>query len=250
MMYYHWIVIGLGLLGLFAYRAGRVWQDAGKRGFETARRLGWALFGGIASARYWWGARIDALSAQERDALLISETETLGLSRADSVRCPLCTAEVPRAWTLTPAGHPTVGPGPVECPDCDFRLDACRHCTHFLPGSTGGVGASPWLAGDVTSGRCNRYKSLQPVEQVCAPDMARQLENRGYEQIRAPLRIPDSYLPPDHCTAYAPDRKRIRASGIRWPDDRRTALLRLLDLPVVSEPPAERLSSSDELWLL
>jgi hypothetical protein len=245
-MYALWLVIGLGLLGPFAYRAGRVWLDAGERGFEPVRRLGWAFVGGIASARYWWGARIQALSARERDVLLASETETLGLSRADSVRCPLCTAEVSHAWTLTAAGRPTVGPGPVECPDCDFRLDACRHCTHFLPGPA----ASPWLAGDVSSGRCNRYRSLQPVEQVCTPDMARQLKKRGYEQIRAPLQIPDSYLPPDHCTAYAPDPKRLRTSGIRWPDDRRTALLRLLAPPVVTGPLAERLPRGDERWLL
>ncbi len=249
-MNYLWLVIGLGMLVLFAIRARRVWLDTGKRGFEPVRRLGWAFIGSVAPAPYWWGARIEALSAQERDALLASETEALGLSRADSVRCPLCTAEVSHAWTLTPAGHPTVGPSPVECPDCDFRLDACRHCTHFLPSPGRGAAASPWLAGDVTSGRCNRYRGLQPVEQVCAPDMARQLKNRGYEQIRAPLQIPDSYLPPDHCTAYAPDRKRLRASGIRWPDEHRTALLRLLDPPVVKGTPAERLPSGDKRWLL
>lgn len=248
-MYYLWLVIGLGVLGLFAFRAGRVWLDAGKRGFEPVRRFGWSLFGGIASTRYWWGARIEALSAQERNALLVSETETLGLSRADSVRCPLCTAEVPRAWTLTSAGHPTVASGPVKCPDCDFRLDACRHCTHFLPGLTRGAGAAPWLAGDVTSGRCDRYKGPLPVDQVCAPDLARQLKNRGYEQIRAPLQIPDSYLPPEHCTAYAPDRKKLGESGIHWPDNRRTALLRLLDPPVVTVPPAGSLLSGDERWL-
>ena len=249
-MYYFWLVLGFGLLGLFAYRAGSVWQDTGKRRFGLKRRFGWALFGSIAPARYWWGARLEALSTQERDALLVRETKTLGLSRADGVRCPLCTVEISHAWTLTCAGRPTVSPGPVECPACDFRLDACRHCIHFLPASIGGIGTSPWLASDVTSGRCNRYKGPQPVEQVCAPDMARQLKNRGYEQIRAPLPISDSYLPLDHCTAYVPDRKRLQASGIRWPNDRRTALLRLLDSPGVSRSPVEGLLSGDECWLL
>jgi hypothetical protein len=250
-MYYLWLVIGSGLLGFLGYRAGRVWLDAGQRGFEPARRLGWALFGAVASARYWWGARIEALSTQERDALLVCETKTLGLGRADSIRCPLCNAEVSRAWTLTSTGRPTVGPGPIECPACDFRLDACRHCTNFMAGTTRGPGASPWLAGDVTTGRCNRYKASQPVEQACAPDMAHRLRTRGYEQVRAPLPILDSYLPPDHCTAYAPDRSRLQASGIPWPDDRRTALLRLLAPPVVTtRPPAEGTPSGDERWLL
>lgn len=249
-MQYLWLALGLCLLGFLGYRAWRVWLDAGQRGLEPARRLGWALFGAVASTRYWWGARIEALSAQERHALLARETDALGLKRADSTKCPLCGAEVSHAWTLTSAEHPTVGPGPVECPACDFRLDACRHCTHFVPGSPRGPGASPWLSGDVTTGRCNRYKSSQPVEQACAPDMARRLKTRGYEQIRAPLPIPDSYLPPDHCTAYALDRRRLQASGIRWPDDRRTALLRLLAPPVVTRPLAEGVPSGDERWLL
>jgi hypothetical protein len=250
-MYYLWLVVGLGLLGFLAYRAGRVWLDAGQRGFEPAQRLGWALRGAVAPTRYWWGARIEALPAQERDALLAREIEALGLTRADSIRCPLCGAEVFHAWVLTSAGRPTVGPGPVECPACDFRVDACRHCTQFLPGSPQGPAASLWLSGDMTAGRCGRYKALQPVEQVCAPDMARRLKIRGYEQVRAPLPIPDSYLPPDHCTAFTPDRRQLQASGIRWPDERRTALLHLVAQPVVTtRPPAESLLSGDERWLL
>lgn len=114
-MYYLWLVIGLALLGLLAFRAGRVWPDASRRGFEPVRRFGWALLGGIAPAQ---------------------------------------------------------------------------------------------------------------------------------------LRIPDSYLPPDHCTAYAPDHKRLGASGICWPDDRRAVLLRLLDPPVVARPLVERLDSGSERWLL
>lgn len=250
MTHYLWLIFGMCLLAFLGYRAGRVWLDAGQRGFAPAHRLGWAVFGAVASGRYWWGARIEALSAHETDALLARETESLGLNQADSVSCPLCGAEVSRTWILTPAGRPTVGPGPIECPACDFRLDACRHCTHFLPGSSKGPIASPWLSGDVTTGRCSRYKASQPVEQVCAPDMARRLKTRGYEQVRAPLPILDSYLPPDHCTAYVPDRRRIQASGIRWPDDRRTALIHLLVTPAVSTPPAKDPPSGDERWLL
>lgn len=249
-MHYLWMVVGLCLLTFLGYRAGRVWLDAGQRGFAPAHRLGWALFGAVASTRYWWGGRIAALSADEREALLARETESLGLSQANSIRCPLCSTEISHAWILTSAGRPSVGPGPIACPDCDFRLDACRHCTHFLPGSPQGLGISPWLSGDVTTGRCNRYKAPQPVEQVCAPDMARRLRTRGYEQVRAPLPILDSYLPPDHCTAYAPDRKRLQTSGVRWPDDRRTALLHLLATQVVSRTQAQDLASGDERWPL
>lgn len=43
--------------------------------------------------------------------------------------------------------------------------------------------------------------------------------------------IVDSFLPPDHCRAFTPERKPLQQDGIRWPNARRTALLRLLALP-------------------
>ncbi|MGD8625572.1 MAG: hypothetical protein PVF47_10570 [Anaerolineae bacterium] len=85
-----------------------------------------------------------------------------------------------------------------------------------------------WQTGDVTFGRCGHYRSPQPVEQACAPGMARQLKERGYERVRAPRPIADSFLPPDSCRAFRPERKRLRDSGIHWPDARRVVLLRLL----------------------
>jgi hypothetical protein len=118
---YLWLAAGLAIFGFLAYRAGRVWVDAGQRGFDPAQRLGWALLGAVAPSRYWWGARIEELSPPEREELVARETAALGLSRADSLRCPLCTAEVPHAWALTPDGRPTITPGPVECPRCDVR---------------------------------------------------------------------------------------------------------------------------------
>ena len=247
---YLWLTPALAALAYLAYRAGRIWIDARRRGFELARQLGWALLGAVAPARYWWGARIEALSPEERADLLARETEALGLSRADSLRCPLCGAEVPHAWTLTPDGRPAVAPGPVECPSCDFRLDACRHCAHFLPG-----GAQPWNrfvhSGDVTSGRCGHYRASQPVEQACSPEAARRLKAQGWERIRAPRPIVDSFLPPDSCRAFTPDRKRLRASHVRWPDARRAALLRLLAEPPGPETEApEEPPSGDEQWLL
>lgn len=81
--------------------------------------------------------------------------------------------------------------------------------------------------------------------------MARQLKAWGYELIQAPQPITDSFLPPGICTAFKPERRRLRAGGIRWPDARRAALLRLLAPPLVPETtPPEELPSGDEQWLL
>jgi hypothetical protein len=249
---YFFLAVGLALLGFLAWRAGRIWVDAGRRGFGLARRLGWTLLGTIAPSRYWWRARIEALSPDEQADLLDRETAALGLSRADSVRCPLCGAEVPHAWTLASDGRPTVGSGPIECPHCDFRLDSCRHCARFLPGPPQAWESLSWSGrNDVTFGRCNHYQASQPVEQACAPDMARQLKARGYEHIHASRLIRDSFLPPDFCTAFKLDRKRLRSGGIRWPDARRAALLCLLAAPTSPETiPHEEGPSEDEQWLL
>jgi len=247
---YFYLAVGLAALGFSVYRAGHIWVDASRRGFGLARRLGWTLLGTVTPSRYWWGARIEALSPQEQANLLARETAALGLSRADSLRCPLCGAEVPHAWALASNGRHTVAPGPIECPHCDFRLDSCRHCAHFLPGPPQAWGLS-WRSDDLTCGRCNQYKVTQPVEQACSPEMARQLKARGYEHLRAPRPITDSFLPPETCTAFKPDRKRLRASGIRWPDARRVALLRLLAPPQAPQTtPPEEVPSGDEQWLL
>lgn len=220
-----WLASMLALLAFLLYRAVRIWLDAGRWGFRSASRLGWAMRGGLVPARYWWGARLEQLPAAERAALLTAETKALGLSGADSLRCPLCGAEIPHAWTLTAEGRPTVAAGPVCCPACDFRLDACRHCVHFLPGSP--ASTSVWVSWDLTFGRCRRYQEVQPVEQVCPPDMARRLRARSYDQLRALVVIVDSFVRLDRCRAYQPDRQRLRMGGVRWPDARRSALLRL-----------------------
>lgn len=246
-----WLAVALAVLAFFACRAARIWIDARHLGFAWAPRLGWSLRGALVSHLYWWGARIDALPPVEQARLLDSETAAMGLSRADSQRCPLCGAEIPRAWALANSGQPAIAPGPIECPGCDFRLDACRHCAHFLPGSPGGWASQPWSVADMTSGRCSHYKSSQPVELACAPGMARQLTARGYETIRAPRPIMDSFLPPDSCRAFRPDRKRLQASSVSWPDTRRAAMLRLLAPPQLrKEPLAGELTAGEEQWLL
>ena len=244
---YLWLAVGLAVLIFLAYRAEHIWKDSGRNGI--AHRLRWALIGTIAPSRYWWGARIEALSPQEQADLLARETAELGLSRADSLRCPLCRAEITHAWTLTSDGRATVAPN-SKCPNCDFRLDACRHCSHFLPGAppTGPVFFS--AGDDVTFGRCSVYRVSQPTEQVCPPEVARRLIERGWETIRAPLPIVDSFLPPDYCTAFASHRKRVQASQVRWPDARCAALLRLLAPSPALKTTASEEPSGDEQWLL
>ena len=214
-----------------------------------AHRLRWTLVGTVSPSRYWWGARIGALSPQEQADLLARRTAELGLSHADSLRCPLCRAEVVHAWTLTSDRRATVAPD-SKCPKCDFRLDACRHCAHFLPGAprTGPISLS--AGDDATFGRCSFYKVPQPVEQVCSPEIARQLKERGWETVRAPLPIVDSFLPPDFCTAFVPDHKRLQASEVQWPDAHRAALLRLLPPTSALKTTVSEEPSSDEQRLL
>ena len=246
-----WLAVGLVLLGFLGYRAGRVWLDTGGRDLQAARRLGWVLMGAIFPDRYWWEARIEQMSDQEKQDLLARSTSALDLSRADGLHCPLCGAEVPCAWTLAADGRPTVAPGPVECPACDFRLDACRHCAHFSSSTSQGWGSLAGGGGVLGSGRCNQYKTYLPVEQATSPDMARRLRERGYEQVRAPMPIVDSFLPPDFCRAFTPERKRLKQGGLRWPDAHRTALLRLLAPPAAS-PTADSdpFPQDEDQWLL
>jgi len=244
---YLWLAVGLAALIFLACRARRIWIDGGRHG--VAHRLRWALVGTVSPSRYWWGARIEALSPQEQADLLARQTAELGLSRADSLRCPLCRAEVVHAWTLTSDCRATVAPG-SKCPECDFRLDACRHCAHFLPGAPRMGPISLSAGDDATFGRCSFYKVPQPVEQTCTPEIARRLKERGWETVRAPLPIVDSFLPPDFCTAFMPDRKRLQAGEVRWPDTRRLALLRLLAPSPTLKATSFEEPSSDEQWLL
>jgi hypothetical protein len=250
-MSYLWLAPLLLAAGFLGYRAAGCWADAKRLAFPPVQRLRWALEGAVLPSRYWWGARIDALPEGERQALLARETAALGLERAGNLHCPLCGAEVPGAWTLDAGGQPAIGPRPIECPGCDFRLDACRHCARFLPGAPGGPGFPSLAAGDLTFGRCAHYKAWQEVEQTTTTEMAKQMRARGWERIRGPLPIADSFLPPDHCTAFQPDRRRLKAGGVPWPDARRAALLRLPAPPHAGRPAPDAVTETeDELWLL
>jgi hypothetical protein len=223
-----WVLVLVLVSGYLLLRAGRIWRDASRLGFSPADRLHLALKGTVRSSSAWWAARLAALPRREQDLLLARETDRLGLSRADALRCPLCDSEIPRAWTVSSDGEPAVAHGPVDCPSCDFRLDACRHCSHFLPGPHVTWGQFPVLAEDPSSGRCGCYHVSQPVEEACAPEVARRLKARGHDRLRAPRPILDSFFPPDSCRAFKAQRKRLRAGGISWPDARHTALLQLL----------------------
>jgi len=246
---YLWLVPALGLLTFMACRAAPIWLDCRWR--SVPRRWYWTLAGIVAPSRYWWRARIEAMSPDEQADVLARETAKLGLSRADSLRCPLCGTDVPHAWTLDAEGRPMIAPGPVHCPQCDFRLDACRHCEHFLPGAPGALGGYALGGGDMSFGRCGQYKTPQSVDQVYSPEMAQRLKERGYEVLNAPIPIVDSFMPPDFCRAFQPQRKRLQVGGVRWPEARRAALLRLLAPSQSAGPSASEETASDaEQWLL
>ncbi len=110
MIPYGLLAIGLAIVVLLVYRAGRIWRDAGRWGFSPPARLGWAALGAVVPSLYWWGVRVDAL-------LLEEEREDLDLEGVDSARCPLCGAEIPGAWALTEdtanVSRPATSPGPA-----------------------------------------------------------------------------------------------------------------------------------------
>lgn len=252
------LAIGAGAaLGLLAWRGARIWLDYGRRAGPpgnlgaVVERLGLVLRGAIVPRHYWWGIRIQAMSRAEQERLLARETRALDLSRADGQRCPLCGSEIAPAWTLDEEGQATVAAGPVECPSCDFRLDACRHCRHFLPGAPRSALQVGTVVADITWGRCAFYKRSQPVEEAAAPHMARSLKKRGYERVRAPMQIQDSMLRPDSCRAFDPHPKRCQASDVSWPGPRRVALLRLQGTtPGPGSQGREEHATADEKWLL
>jgi hypothetical protein len=251
MVHFLALTVPIALLAFLTFRARRIWRDTGLRRLSLIDRLRWTCQGALQPSRYWWQARIDTLSLEERQELLIRGSHEIGLGRADSVRCPLCKEEVPNAWAITETGETSVARRPVECPRCDFRLDACRHCRHFLPGSPAGWGQPQFGSVALSFGRCPQYKEWLPIDQTTSAEMARRLRARGYERIRAPRLIQDSFLPPDSCISFLADRKRLRGGGIAWPDARQSALIRMLQCPTPLDSPVQQ-SDSDyqEKWLL
>lgn len=163
-----------------------------------------------------WLAERLGVTADERAAWARAEAARRGLASLADLRCPLCGSEIRRAWTVTPDGRLNARRGSL-CPTCDFRLDSCRHCRHFLPGSgqRGEFLAPAFGETDYTTGRCNIYRGYVSVYDLYGGAMADRFANMGVEMVRAPRPILDSYVPLPECTAFSLAPARLRHSGVR-----------------------------------
>jgi hypothetical protein len=197
--------------------------DARRRGVARLVAARWALLGLIVPQRYWWGFRLETLTADEGQRLLGEAAQAHGLGSVANVRCPLCDAELAEALSSGPSGGWAIRPG-ARCPRCDFRLDACRHCQHFLPGADPTAVFQEYK--DFTHGRCGRYHARQPVRDAY-PHLAERLERMGYDSLSGPKAILDSYLPLEECTSFSVHLGRLRANKVAWLTHQRLALLRL-----------------------
>ncbi len=216
------LVASLGLAAvawrvMAAVRAGR---DARKRGWSRSASVGWGISALVYPAGYWRQARLERMMPEEAKLWLESAAKIHRLTSVANVRCPLCGAEIDRALTVTGAGRLASRPR-ANCPRCDFRLDACRHCQHFLPAQEG-IGGQP----DMTHGRCGVYRAAQPVE-AAYPQMARRLIAMGYDTLNTPKPILDSYVPLDECTRFELASERLRQNQVSWLSRERIALIRL-----------------------
>ena len=247
-----WIFLAL-LAGWAVGMGTLIWRDLRRLGItgQEAGRL--ILLGLIDPLRYWYFERPLRLPEAERTAWLAALAHRLGLSDVRATHCPLCGAEIAEAWAVDERGKLKTAPGPIHCPKCDFRLDACRHCRYFQPA---GAYASYALSGtglSWTHGRCTYYKTMQPVEAlVASPDMARRMRERGYTQLRGPTPINDSYIPLENCNAFALEVKHLQHSGTQKPSRRQRLALRVLARTAPaspSEPPPSE-PSEEEQWLL
>ncbi len=220
---FDFILIGVAL-SLIVWRGAhvaRVGLDARQRGFRPIEIGRWALVAVIDANRYWWGARLDRLTASEALELLATAAQTLGLLSVANVRCPLCDAEIKHVFSVTANGELYVH-RQAKCTQCDFRVDACRHCAHFLP-----AGATMFeQRGDFSHGRCGFYRASEPVR-TAYPQHAQRLEALGYDALPTPRAIVDSYVPLDECTAFSLNLKHLRANRVPRLGRDRIALIRL-----------------------
>ncbi|MCD6289909.1 MAG: hypothetical protein J7M34_05340 [Anaerolineae bacterium] len=245
----------LALIAIWIVASGAfTWYDARKQsGASPQELLRLVLVGIVDPLRYWYLEKPLRLPVNERTAWLQHMAEKLGLSNIQAARCPLCGTEIPTAWTTDERGRLTVAPGPVKCPACDFRLDACRHCRYFRPAGIRqsmaiGGGSISW-----THGYCTYYKTMQPVEELTTSDMARRMRERGYTHLRGPTPITDSYVPLEHCTAFRLDPKRLQHSGVRKPGRRQRLALRVLSRThptTKASPKPEGEPDEEAQWLL
>jgi len=233
------LLIGLAILVGVIYalwRAGPTWNDARHRGLSRRAAWYWAGREVVQPGCYWWGERLALLRPGEAAPILATETSRLGLHHVTNATCALCGAEMPGVLALDDQGRLTVRRESV-CAVCGFRLDACRFCVHFRPHTRSGLWGNGWGdQQDESRGRCQRYRTWQPVQEL-APHLARKLEEMGYEGFLAPAVIQDSYLPLDECRAFALDGRRVRRAGLKNLDQRRAALIRLARRAHLEEQP-------------
>ena len=251
--------IGLAVLAGWALVMGTlIWLDALRFDLPADAILPLALRGVIDPLGYWYLQRPLHFTPEERALWLAGLAERLDLTSVRAAHCPLCAAEIAVAWDVNQKGTLIAAHGPVRCPRCDFRLDACRHCQYFQP-----VGSQPgtaWSGRGMswTYGRCTFYKSLQPVAAITSAEMARRLQERGYTHLRAPTPITDSYIPLDGCSAFVLADHNLPQSSMRWPGRRQALALRVMQqsLPVEvaaaapADEPTEPPVSGEEQWLL
>ncbi len=217
------ISLGLGLMIWRSIVAGRVGRDAHRHGLSICTSARWAVLALVDARRYWWSARLDLLSIDEARDLLQATAQAHRLKSVVNVRCPLCDAEIEKAFAVTEDGTLFIR-RQAACKHCDFRLDACRHCEHFLPSTAGATLFD--RHGDFSHGRCGFYRAAEPVR-TAYPQHARRLEAMGYDMLPAPKPIADAYIPLEECTAFTLRREQLRNNGISWLGRDRVALIRL-----------------------
>lgn len=228
-----WLILAIAVAVLLwsAAQIVRLWWETGDRQMACPARIRLALLAVVAPERAWWDHRLRLMPETERRQLLADLSMRWNQPAPETLRCPLCgAADLEQVWIMR-EGRLAVARREAVCPSCGFRLDCCRHCVHFLPGegNTSGFGISSLIGGgDIGSGRCGHYKTWRSVREVCPPDMARRLEERGMERVRSPMPIADSYLPPESCTAFQLEERRLRQNDVPPPDRRQRRLLRLM----------------------
>ena len=217
------LVAGACLLAWRGIIAAQVALDARRRGFKPVEIGRWALSAVVDAGRYWWGARLDRLAAPEARELLAETARAHNLLNVANVRCPLCDAELDKALAVGTAGDLYVR-AKVKCKHCDFRVDACRHCAHFIPSTAGAIVFD--RHGDFSHGRCAQYRALEPVR-TAYPQHASRMEALGYDVLPTPKSIVDSFIPLAECTAFSLKPEHLGFSGVPWIDRQRVALIRL-----------------------
>ena len=220
------LLVILGVAGVLVWRGAIVAQvalDARRRSFTPREVVRWALLAGVAEDRYWWGARLDRLSVPEARELLTETTRLHDVLNVANVRCPLCDREIKNALAVGAAGDLLVR-RQMTCPHCDFRVDACRHCAHFLPAS--GSATLSDRPGDFSHGRCDFYRAPEAVR-TAYPQHAARMEALGFDALPAPRPIVDSFIPLPECTAFSLKPELLRQSKVLWIDRQRLALIRL-----------------------